>query len=475
MSDTRTLLNRISQFRRRLEQMPPLVADVSTNEEANKIVSDADKLSTTLRKLAHVEGRESTPPVLTNRARTLLEDARGLIAKQRQISSETLINTQDQSDPLCQFHRKTVALTDAALRLVHAFPDAADVQLRLCDGVEAMLTVIRDRLEGIKRALTEQKTTAGRVDKLAKLLAAVVSGRAVSLSAFAEVGEMVLDDARQALPLRFLNISPVSAQGLPETEALPPPARFVAGQALTAAAIAARLAPHDFEFAVNPMAPVLASLLMNIGMLRIPASILATQGVLDQNERRQVDLHPRVGAEIIRKYLPEAASIADAIAAHHERPDGTGFPNGLRNDSLPSLSKLLSIADKYAGMCSDRPHRPAYDPRTALTDLLLDAEKGKVDKDFAEYLVHLSFHPVGTVVELTDGRVGVVVSNHGGRMNMKTTSRPVVAVLTDHSGRVMPKPDHVDLSAAERGSVVRTLGSDERKKLLADWYPELCG
>ncbi len=68
------------------------------------------------------------------------------------------------------------------------------------------------------------------------------------------------------------------------------------------------------------------------------------------------------------------------------------------------------MCDAYAAMACDRPHRPAKDPRTALTDTLLAADQGRLDRDFSEYLLNLAFHPIGTVVELTDGRIGVVAA-----------------------------------------------------------------
>jgi HD-GYP domain-containing protein (c-di-GMP phosphodiesterase class II) len=472
MSDTRTLLNRITAFRRRLEHTPPLVAD--HGESADRIVADADRLSASLRRLASVDVPEGPPLKLTTKARGLLEDARGLISRQRQLSADPVLASCTPHEPLSAFHRKTVALTDATLRLVQAFPDSAETQLRLCEGVDAMLAVIRERLDGMTRALSAQKSIIARVDRLAKLLADLAAGRMVQIQSFADMADVILDDARQAQPIRFLTCAPLSPKGLDESDPVPPPARFVAAHSLTTAAIVARLTPHDFEFANRPVVAVIAALLMDVGMLRVPAAVLASTQPLDATDRRLIDVHPRVGAEIVRTYLPDAAAVADAIAAHHERPDGTGYPNGVKNDSIPPLAKLLAVSDRYAAMCSDRPHRPAHDPRSALTDILLEAEKGLLDKDFAEYLVHLSFHPVGTVVELTDGRVGVVISNHGGRMAMRTTSRPVVAVLTDSKGHVLPRPDHIDLSAAERGSVVRTLGTTERRTLLAEWYPDLC-
>ena len=472
MTDTKQLLNRITAFRRRLEHTPPLIEN---DEPVASLVADSDRLSTSLRRLAGVDVQEGPPPKLTTKARGLLEDARILVAKQRKLSADPILATnREVGEPLSAFHRKTVALTDATLRLVQAFPDAPDVQLRLCEGVDAMLSVIRERLDGMSRALHTQKSIVARVDRLAKLLADLASGRHVQIQSFAELAELILDDARQATPIKFITCAPLSPKGLDESDAVPPPARFVAAHALTAAAVVARLVPHDFEFASKPHGVVMAAMLMDVGMLRVPASVLASTTPLDAADRRLIEVHPRVGAEIVRTYLPEAASVADAIAAHHERPDGTGYPNGLRSTSIPTLSKLLAVADRYAAMCSDRPHRPAYDPRTALTDLLLEAEKGRLEKDFAEYLVHLSFHPVGTVVELTDGRVGVVVSNHGGRMALRATARPVVAILTDTNGKVLPRPDHIDLAAAERGSVVRTLGTTEKRSLLAEWSPDLC-
>ncbi|MFO0937286.1 MAG: HD domain-containing phosphohydrolase [Gemmataceae bacterium] len=473
MTDTKQLLNRITAFRRRLEHTPPLIAE--NQDSAAQIISDPDRLSTSLRRLAGVTVQEGPPPKLTTKARTLLEDARTLVAKQRQLSADSLLATPNEAgEPLSAFHRKTVALTDATLRLVQAFPDAADVQLRLCEGVDAMLTVIRERLDGMQRALQMQKSIVARIDRLAKLLADLASGRHVQIHSFGEIAELILDEARQALPIKFLTCAALSPKGLDDSEAVPPPARFIAAHALTAAAVVARLVPHDFEFASNPHGVVIAALLMDVGMLRVPAAVLATTTPLDAADRRTIEVHPRLGAEIVRTYLPEAAIVAEAIAAHHERPDGTGYPNGIRSASIPPLAKLLAVADRYAAMCSDRPYRPAFDPRTALTDLLLEAEKGRLDKDFAEYLVHLSFHPVGTVVELTDGRVGVVVSNHGGRLALKATARPVVAVLTDKNGKVLPRPDHIDLSAAERGSVVRTLSTTEKRTLLSEWYPDIC-
>jgi HD-GYP domain-containing protein (c-di-GMP phosphodiesterase class II) len=492
MSDTRALLDRITSFRERLERTTNLipVADIADDpEEARERVSTAlsssgELVARSLRALAGVPVNEGPLPAqLTVRARKLLEEARGLIATQRSLAEDRFLaglsaahlTAGVEPDPLVTYTRETVALTDAALRMVQAFPPSADAQLRMCDGVEAMLTAVRDRLAVAGSAVQARKRDVERIDGLARRLADIAAGRAVDAGWLTELGEQLLDEARRSAPLRFLSVDPLSTSAYPGSPIAPAPARFVAAHALTVAQVVARVAPQDYEFSTRPQVPVVAAMLMDIGMLRVPAAVLAKAGPLDPDERRLVDAHPHDGAEMVRNSFPELGPVADAIAAHHERPDGTGYPLARSGEDILSLARLLAVCDTYAAMSCDRPHRPAKDPRTALTDTLLAAEHGRLDRDFTEYLLSLAFHPVGTVVELTDGRVGVVVANHTNRMNLRLTARPVVAVLADAAGSVLPRPEFVDLAAAERGGVVRVLTPAERRRLLAKHYPELCG
>jgi HD-GYP domain-containing protein (c-di-GMP phosphodiesterase class II) len=461
MTETRGLLHRIAAFRERLENTPLL----APTDEPPAVATDPDRFALSLKSLTAIETKPAVTPKLTHKAVALLREARDLVAKERSLAGEPLL--ADAADPLARFHRKTVALTEAALRQAQSLPDAADDQVKLCDGIDAMLRVVRDRLGVLDRIVAAKKADGQRIERVAKLYADLVAGRVVSVASFAEVADSILEDGRQAVPIRFLaEPAPSDAAGA---------ARFAAAHAVTAAQVAARVVAQDFEWGNRPLVPMVACLLTELGMAKVPAEVLATPGPLGPTARRLIERHPADGAEFIRGYLPDAGPLADAVAAHHERPDGTGYPNGLKGDDIPALARLLAVCDDYAGRVCDRPHRPAHDPRSALTDVLLDAETGRHDRDFAEYLLTLSFHPVGTVVELTDGRVGVVVANHAGRQGLRATARPVVAVLADDRGTVLPRPDHVDLAAADRGGVVRILPAADRRALLADWYPELCG
>lgn len=482
MSDTRGLLDRISAFRQRLEAAPQLVADpaAAQPEVPTAALSEPEAFRHSLRQIAGtpVINEGPVPTQFTARAHRLLQAARELLDRQRKFAADPVIaglckQTGPDADPLAAFHQETVAVMDSAIRLAQVLPDSPTAQLRLCDGLDGVLAVVRERLGVQERALARRKADLGRIDRLAAVFAAMNTMRAVNLSVVAALAEELIEDARQTRPLRFLYAHPEATTGYPGGFALPAPARFVAAHALNVGGVIARVVGYDYEWAGRPLLPVVAALLMDCGMMAVPAAVLAKAGPLTPDEERLVESHPQRSAEWVVRYMPDAAALADAIATHHERTDGTGYPVGLKADAVPSLSRMLAAADTYAALCAPRPHRPAQDTRSALTDTLLLADYGQLDRDFAEYLLHLSFYPVGSVVELTDGRVGVVAANHPNRMDPRSPGRPVIAVLTEPDGSLLPRPEHLDLSASDRGGILRTLPADRRRELLGSRYPDL--
>src|SRR5207302_6890663 len=128
-----------------------------------------------------------------------------------------------------------------------------------------------------------------------------------------------------------------------------------------------------------------------------------------------VEAHAGLGAQVVARAFPDAPWIAEGVATHPERLDGTGYPHGLKGGRVRALARLLAVCDVYAAMCCPRPHRPARSTRTARADTLLLAEQGQLDHHYAECLLSLSFYPVGSVVELEDGGLGVVVATPGAR------------------------------------------------------------
>lgn len=477
MSDTRQLLTRIAAFRERLAEAERLSAGEPAAEVAARLAADPSAVGDALQLLAPPSVTVTHGgPNLTMRAREVLEVARTLVGQQRELGADACMNAllAGGAEPLADYYRETVALTESGLRLAQGLPDSPEAQLRACEGLNTLFAAAQDRVGTLARSLATRRRDAERVDGLARRLGDLSIGRVVDFDWFVTLAEALLHEAGAAQPIAFLSAEPHSTcawTGRHETQA---PARYVAAHALTVAQVVARVVPHDYEWAADPVKPVVAALLMDVGMLAVPLELLAKPGPLTAEERRLIAAHPKRSAEIVAALAPDSDVLCAAIFAHHERPDGTGYPSGATADAIPPLAGLLAACDLYAAQCGERPHRAAADPRTALTEVLFAAEAGRIDRDFAELLLHLAMYPVGSVVELTDGRVAVVVANHPARVNLRAAARPVVALLTDVDGNSVPKPDHLDLAAADRGGVVRALTPSERREKLARHYPEFC-
>jgi HD-GYP domain-containing protein (c-di-GMP phosphodiesterase class II) len=100
---------------------------------------------------------------------------------------------------------------------------------------------------------------------------------------------------------------------------------------------------------------------------RIPAAILAKTGPLDEDEWAQVRRHPEVGAALLGDVSLE--DIREWILCHRERPDGGGYPRGLRGEQIPLEARILAVSDAYAAIVSDRAHRLARSHEEACLEL----------------------------------------------------------------------------------------------------------
>ena len=113
----------------------------------------------------------------------------------------------------------------------------------------------------------------------------------------------------------------------------------------------------------------LAGLLHDIGKVDTCASVLEKKGGLTSTEFELVKLHPVHGAEILCQ-TETLLRVAEVIRHHHERYDGTGYPDGLRGDGIPFLSRVLYVADAFDSMTADRPYRKAPGKDYAVSELI---------------------------------------------------------------------------------------------------------
>lgn len=140
--------------------------------------------------------------------------------------------------------------------------------------------------------------------------------------------------------------------------------RYTAGHSTAVAIYARDVAkrmglPPDQQQLVH-----LAGLVHDIGKIGLQAGLLEKPGALTLEERREMERHSVIGEEILRN-VEDYGEIAAIVRSHHERVDGTGYPDRLVGDDIPVLARIIAVADAYNAMTSDRPYRDAMPSRVA--------------------------------------------------------------------------------------------------------------
>jgi putative nucleotidyltransferase with HDIG domain len=128
-----------------------------------------------------------------------------------------------------------------------------------------------------------------------------------------------------------------------------------------------------------------ACLLHDIGKISIPDGILNKKKKLTAREREYILKHPVVGKKILST-VSDFKDILDIIYAHHERVDGTGYPDGRTENDIPFLARILAVADTYDAMRSERPYRPAKEQNEAIEELIL-AKGSQLDAEVVDIFI----------------------------------------------------------------------------------------
>ncbi|MBE0510146.1 MAG: HD-GYP domain-containing protein [Chromatiales bacterium] len=166
--------------------------------------------------------------------------------------------------------------------------------------------------------------------------------------------------------------------------------------------------------------------LFDIGRMRIPEAILSRPKRLSEDDMALVRQHVQFSIEALENNDHISAEVVQMIATHHERYDGSGYPAGLRGDAIPLFGRIAGIVDSYDAITSDRPHATQLTPDAALRMIYewRDLEfHGALVEQFIQVI---GVYPVGTIVELSDGRVGIVSGQHP-----EARLRPMVMVVLE--------------------------------------------
>ncbi|MEZ8218735.1 HD domain-containing protein [Candidatus Fervidibacteria bacterium JGI MDM2 SSWTFF-3-K9] len=113
----------------------------------------------------------------------------------------------------------------------------------------------------------------------------------------------------------------------------------------------------------------IAALMQDLGLLKVPKEVLTKPGRLTDDEWQLVKQHPLWSLELVDPPAILTETIELAVRHHHERFDGSGYPDGLKGEQIPLPARLLAVADTFDALCSERPYRPAYSTEQALEEM----------------------------------------------------------------------------------------------------------
>lgn len=182
-------------------------------------------------------------------------------------------------------------------------------------------------------------------------------------------------------------------------------------------------------------------LLADIGKTKINRKLLEKQGDYTAEERKVFESHVELGVEILASDETIDHNILTIAETHHERFDGSGYPYGLVGDEIPAFGQIAGIVDTFDAMTSKKPYGSVYTPSQAMEWLYKQRNKLFSAKLVDEFIQAIGLYPAGTLVQLSDGSTGLVLSH-----NKLKRLKPEVLLIKDASDKLLEKPKFIDLS-----------------------------
>ncbi|MEW5762813.1 MAG: HD domain-containing phosphohydrolase [Bacillota bacterium] len=204
----------------------------------------------------------------------------------------------------------------------------------------------------------------------------------------------------------------------------------------------------------------MGALLHDIGKLKIPREILNKPDFLTGEEFEIVKRHTTCGYELLKR-LPEVSETAARVAyEHHERHLGQGYPQGLRGEEIHAFARITAVADVFDALTADRVYRRGFPVHEAYEMI---AGSGNFLFDFPvvqAFLYNIAAYPVGTIVALSNGEVGVVTETARG-----LSLYPRVRILFDGDGEPVADFRERALAQERTVTVIRVMDESELQRL----------
>ncbi len=166
------------------------------------------------------------------------------------------------------------------------------------------------------------------------------------------------------------------------------------------------------------------ALMFDVGKMKLPPELLAKPEALTEEEFDRVKQHVEFSVEIMKDIPDMTQSSISLAATHHERFDGSGYPAGLKGGEIPLLGRMAAIVDCFDAITRERPYAAAMSPHQAIRHLYEFRNTRYQEELIEQFIQTLGIYPTGTLVELSNGEVGMVIGQ-----NRVRRLRPKVIVL----------------------------------------------
>lgn len=185
----------------------------------------------------------------------------------------------------------------------------------------------------------------------------------------------------------------------------------------------------------------IAGLLHDLGKAAMPMEVLNKPGKLTDEEFAIIKSHPEEGHRMLLAGSGVDPVALDVVLHHHEKTDGSGYPKRLKDAEISQFAKMGAVCDVYDAITSNRPYKSGWDPAESLRKMA-EWTKGHFDPMiFQAFVKSLGIYPIGSLVILSSGRLGIVVDQAE-----KSLLTPRVKVFFSTKANARIKPEVVDLS-----------------------------